>query len=81
MSSLDLYSLFVSTLPVTWNLKGNHVDMYYISGNLLRYLSIWVYIGRGSHHPNSSTYVHCKKIVFKNLCLKRNLKTIKKNRR
>ena len=63
---------------MTWNLKGNHVDMYYISGNLLRYLSIWVYIGRGSHHPNSSTYVHCKKIVFKNLCLKRNLKTIKK---
>ena len=43
MSSLDLYSLFVSTLPVTWNLKGNHVDMYYISGNLLRYLSIWVF--------------------------------------
>ena len=50
MCSLDLYILFVSTLPVTWNLKGNHhVDMYYISGNLLRYLSIWVYIGRGSH--------------------------------
>ena len=43
--------------------------------------SVFEYMGiywKGFPHPNSSSYVHCKKIVFKNLCLKRNLKTIKK---